>query len=193
MKRVLPLCLVAITAATAFAQQQEQGLIERIDAKGKLAIQSMDGRSKSNPALASDLSNKGFTTSSASMKTFSTSSFGGVKSAPIKTFETRSFFGVKNPWFGKKVFDTYASTATSRTAGEGNKKFQTEAFAVSEYDKSSRKDLVDANTLPSQDTKPRPYLVQPKAEGGVSRFTENLHKDLSIDDVRDLLNKGRGE
>ncbi len=194
MKRLLlPACLLAMAVAGALAQEQEQGLVERIDAKGKLALQAMDGSSKPNPALASPLSNKSFRSTSASMKTFDTSSFSGVKEASVKTFETRSFLGVKNPWFGKKIFDTYASRAAERSAADAGKQFQTDAFAVRDYDRGNKKDLADAGTALPSGAQPRPYLVEPKAEGGVNKFTENLHKDLTIDDVRELLNKGHGE
>lgn len=168
-----------MAAMSTHAQVQEQKMQERL----------------LNPNMnkTADLQGKSFNSSSFNAKTFATGAFGGTKSASIKTYETRSFLGVKNPWFGKKVFGTYASRATEKSASEADKQFQTEAFAVREYDKSARKDIVDAGTVVSADTQPRPYLVTPKAQGGVSRFTENLHKDLTIDDVRDLLNKGKGE
>ena len=193
MKRLfLPACLLAMTVAGAFAQEQEQGLLDRIDAKRRLAIQSMDGKSKPNPELTSPLANQNFQASSAKVKTFDTVPFGGVKNASVKTFETRSFLGLKNPWFGKKVFDTYASAASGRTAREANQDYQTQAFAVREYEKAKKQDLAASTELASA-AQPRPYLVAPKAPGSVDRMTQNLQKELSIDDVRDLLNKGHGE
>ena len=194
MKRAPLIACLFAAAVTAHAQQQEQGLIDRIDAKRQMALKSMDGSSKPNPALASPLANKAFgTSSSIGMKTFDTSNFSGVKGAEVKTFETRSFFGVKNPWFGNKIFDTYASRASSRSASDSGKQYQTDSYATRSYEKSGKKDLADANTELPSGAQARPYLVKPKAEGGVSRFTQNLSKELTIDDVRDLLNKGKGE
>ncbi len=177
---LLFLCLLA-AAASAHAQKQEEGLLERIES------------ARPDSKQVNPMQNKSFEASSFASKSFESSSFGGLKGASIKTYETRSFLGVKNPWFGKKIFDTYSSRAIGRSAAEADRQFQSEAFAVREYDKDHKKDLADASTLLPSEAQPRPYLVRPKAEGGVSRFTENLHKDLTIDDVRDLLNKGKGE
>ncbi len=193
MKRAPLIACLFAAAMAAHAQQQEQGMMDRIDANWRRGMQAMDAHSKPSKDLGTSFTNKTFETGAAGMKTFSTSAFSGVKGAEVKTFETRSFFGVKNPWFGKKVFDTYASRATERSATDSSKQFQTDAFAVRDYDKSSKKDLADAGTALPSGAQPRPYLVAPKAEGGISRFTQNLQKDLTIDDVRDLLNKGRGE
>ena len=104
--------------------------------------------------------------------------------------ETRSFFGLKNPWFGRKVFDTASSSLTSRTAKEAQEQFKTDAFAVKQFDKGTKEDLRDSSaTVPTAD-QPRPYLVPGKTQQGLDKFTQNLKKDLTIDDVRDLLNKG---
>lgn len=181
MKCALLIACLFAAAATAHAQKQEEGLMQRIDAV------------RPDSKQVNAMQNKSFESSSFAAKSFSTQTFGGIKGASMKTFETRSFLGVKNPWFGKKVFDTYASRTASRSAADSARKFQTDAFAVREYDRSTRKDLADAHTALPSGAQPRPYLVAPKAEGGVSRFTEDLHKDLTIDDVRDLLNKGKGE
>jgi hypothetical protein len=173
-------CLLA-AVVTAHAQQQEEGLLQRIEA------------ARPDSKKISAMQNKSFGSSNFALKSFGTPSFGGLKGAQIKSFETRSFLGVKNPWFGKKIYDTFASNATGRSAADASKQFQSEAFAVREYDKSSKKDLADAGAALPSGAQPRPYLIAPKAEGGVSRFTQNLQKELTIDDVRDLLNKGKGE
>ena len=172
---LFPICLLAATMA-AHAQMQEQGLKERLG--------------KWDPTQVSSFQNKNFGGSTFATKNFTANTYGGVKSAPIKAFETRSFLGIKNPWFGKRVFDTYASRVTDRSASEAEKKYQTDAFAVGEYAKAGQKDLVDASVVVPNAAQPRPYLTPPKTPGVMDQFTGNLHKDLTIDDVRELLNKG---
>ena len=190
---LLSACLLALAASAAPAQQQEQGLLDRIDNKGKRALLAMDGSSKMDPSLTSSLGKQRFGATSAEVKAFGTSSFGGLKSASVKSYGTRSFLGVRNPWFGKKIFDTYASTAGGRSARESSQAFDTRKFAVNDFAPGTKPDLADAATTVPTAAQPRPFVVVPKAQGGVDRFTQNVHKDLSIDDVRDLLNKGHGE
>ena len=183
MKRaLLPICLLAV-AMVAHAQQQEEGLLQRIDG------------ARPDSKKVSFMQDKTFGASSFATKSYGTATYGGLKSAQLKTFETHSFFGVKNPWFGKKVFDTYASNSAGRKAKETDQKFQTDSFAVKEYEKGDKKDLVDASSVLPDSAQPRKYLgrEQPDKKDGVDKFTQNLHKDMSIDDVRDLLNKGKGE
>jgi hypothetical protein len=170
-------------AMAAHAQQQEEGLLQRIE------------NAKPDSKKVNFMQNKGFAATTYGTKAYGTATYGGLKGADVKTFETRSFFGVKNPWFGKKVFDTYASRSADRKAKETGQKFQTDAFAVQAYEKGQKKDLVDASTVVPDAAKPRKYLgrEQPDKKDGVDKFTQNLSKDMSIDDVRDLLNKGKGE
>lgn len=164
-------------------------MIERMDAKRKMAIQSMNGDGKINPALSSSLGNKDFGAASFDTKKYGTTSF-GTKSAEQKAYVTKSFFGLKNPWFGRKVFDTPASSLTSRTARESQEQFKTDAFAVKQFEKATKGDLADSSATVTAEDQPRPYLVPGKTQQGIDKFTENLKKDLTIDDVRDLLNKG---
>lgn len=172
-------------------------MLDRIEGNYRKALNAMkdDGKPKKgkpDSTLVSPLASRSFEAgSSTGIKTFNTDKYGGVKGASVKTYETRSFLGLKNPWFGRKVFDTNASSLAKRDARESRKEFETDAFETKKFatsDKSSK----DASVEVPASAQPRPYLVAPKAQGGVSQFTQNLKKDLTIDDVRDLLNKGKG-
>jgi hypothetical protein len=193
MKRAFPILCLLLAAGIARAQQQEPGMLERIDLNTKRAMQAMDANAKSDPSLASPLASKSYKAGAFEAKTFSVGAFSGTKSASAGTFETRSFLGIKNPWFGKKVFATDANREAQKAARESQQTYRTQAFAVRKYEQAGKADLRDATAeLPSA-AEPRPYLVPGKTQGAMDRYTENLHKDLSIDDVRDLLNKGKGE
>jgi len=199
VRRVLPIFAALLCAlGAARAQEQEQGMLDRIDANWKQGIQAMNadatgkkkGKDKTAGALVSPLTSKKFESSEMATKSFSASSFSGVKGAPIKSYETRSFFGLRNPWFGRKVFDTTADTMAGRSARESREQFKTDAFAVKEFEKASKGDAQDASATLATADQPRPYLVPGKTQQGLDKFTQNLKKDLTIDDVRDLLNKG---
>ncbi len=192
MSRVLPLVACLLAAGFARAQQQEQGLVERIDGTTLKAIKAMDSNSKTDPALTSSLGKKSYDSGSFNTKTYGTGDYLGIKTATLKTFSTRSFLGLKNPWFGRKVYDTGASGLASRSAGGSSRQFKTDSFEAKKFDGGGKADLKDGAAPLPAGTEPRPYLVAPKAQGGVDQFTQNLKKDLTIDDVRDLLNKGKG-
>jgi hypothetical protein len=191
---LLPLGLLAM-AMVAHAQQQEEGMLGRIDSKWKKGLQAMNSGSKSDTSLVNPMQSQKFGGGEFSTKKYDAPTFQGTKSAGMKTFETRSFFGIKNPWFGRKVFDTRQSSIAGREASEASREnFQATAYAVNEYGKAGKKDALDANALLPNSARPRKYLgpEQPSKRQGIDKFTQNLHKDLSIDDVRDLLNKGKG-
>lgn len=188
-----------MATGVALAQQQEQGLLERIDANRRKALDAMkaDGkpkkRKKSDTSLVSPLASRSFETGSKTgIKTFNTDKYGGTKDASVKTYATRSFLGVKNPWFGRKVYETNASALAKRDASDARRQFETDAYETKKFGPAD-KDSGDAQVEVPARAEPRPYLVAPKAQGGVDQFTQNLKKDLSIDDVRDLLNRGKGK
>ncbi|MDD5198693.1 MAG: hypothetical protein PHC88_02735 [Terrimicrobiaceae bacterium] len=181
MRRILPVLACLAAVATAQAQQQEEGMLQRIES------------ARPDSKQVNPMQNQTYSSGTFATKTFGASGYAGVKSAGVRTFETKSFFGIKNPWFGRKIFDTYASRLDGRDAMESRRKYRTDAFAVREFAKGGKPDLRDADARLPASAQPRPYLIAGKTQHGLDRFTENLHKELTIDDVRDLLNKGKGE
>jgi hypothetical protein len=191
MRRVLPILCLLLVAAVARAQQQEQTMLDRIETNYRKAMLGQDANGKKDPALTSSLSRKKFEGgNAAASKTFGTSEFGGTKSAGIKNYQTRSFLGVKNPWLGKKVFEGSRNFDAGKAAQESQQKYEAQSFAVREYNQGRKEDLKDLAAKPTGAAEPRPYLIQGKTQGGVDQFTQNVQKDLTIDDVRNLLNTG---
>lgn len=168
----LPLALGGISRA------QEQTLSERV-------LNPKVDMSQVNPMQTQSFKASAFGTSH-----FKTSEFRGTKSAEVKTFKTRSFLGIKNPWLGKTVYETSTSRLAKQTARESKGTYETESYAVREYAEGRKADVKDSSEKLPKSTAPRPYLVPGKAQGAMDRFTQNLHKDLSIEEVQALLNKG---
>lgn len=174
-------------------------MLDRIDSNRRKALDAMNAdakpkkRGKADQSLVSPLASRSFSTANGTgIKTFNTDGYGGVKEASVKTYQTRSFLGLKNPWFGRKVYETDSAEFAKRTAKESREQFKTDRFETNKFAAGEKPDLKAATAEVPTSAQPRPYLVAPKAQGGVDRFTENLKKDLTIDDVRDLLNKGKG-
>jgi len=145
-----------------------------------------------NPKLeANPMQNRSFTSSPGlKVKEFNAGAFTGSKSASTGEFKTKSFFGIRNPWFGSTVYKTDSSSFANRSARENSKGFDTAAFAVKANSASNQKSSLADEQLPNS-VRPRETVLPSKAQGGVDRFTENLGDDLTVDEVRDLLNKGK--
>lgn len=111
------------------------------------------------------------------------SSFGGTKKFGASTYTTRSFFGLKNPWFGKKVVKTDEASLWSKSlVANADKKFAVDAASVREFSQS-KKSLEDTNHIVEKKT----FVAEGKAQGAL----DQAKPQLTIDEVREILNKNR--
>jgi len=175
MKPAILILLAIAATASLSAQEQETGMLERIH----------------NPKMESNrMQDKAFSGGTGvQVRAFNTGEFQGSKSASTGEYKTKSFLGIRNPWFGSTVFETGASTFANRSAREGGDTFTTSTFAVDANSNANRSASIDEQ-LPDS-VKPREAALPSKSQGSVDRFTQNLSDDLTIDQVRDLLNKGK--
>jgi hypothetical protein len=165
---IAPLC--------ALAQQQEKTLMDRIQ--------------RPDMQLGSPLQSKSYEgTSDLKIKSAAASSktYGVAGSANLKEFQgSRSFLGIKNPWFGERTYDAKTASLTTRGGGDLTKSYRVKQAAVSPYSASTR----SAN--PSKPEVPlKPFLVQGEAQGAMQQISDKVKKEMTIDDVRELLNKPR--
>lgn len=114
--------------------------------------------------------------------------FAAGESPYAKEFEvTRSFFGIKNPWIGGKVF---RETGTSFDAGKtfvNNEVVPVrKAEAVTYYDAGK-----PAAVVQNEVVEVRTFEARGKAQGAMDTITDKVTKDMTIDQVRELLNKPR--
>lgn len=137
------------------------------------------------------LQNKSFSkTSPMGPKTASVADegFAGVKDARIKDYAvTRSFFGIKNPWFGNKVFGAKEAGLWSNSmVDNANRKVPVKkAEAVGFYD-STKNAYFGSPVVPTPT-----FVPQPGAQGSIARIKDKITNKMTIDEVRELLNKPR--
>lgn len=160
-------------AATAPAQEQDQKMLDRI----------------MNPKIdrTNPMGGKAFTAGGFNSKEYlGTGSYGGVKSARTKGYATREFLGIKNPWFGRQVYETDAARGLTRYVlsdkAYASKAVQTKRAAGADRE-ASQNGLAD----PAAD---RRFIARGKAQGAISQQYA-APGPLSVDDVRQLLNKDR--
>ena len=173
VKTILIASVLLASLASGFSQTQEVKLIDRV--------------MKPNMELGNPLQKKTFTgTSSVPVKNSwaAGQGFFGVKGAAVNEFTTRSFLGLKNPWFGGRVFATKQEGAMSKydvkNAGI-NKTTDVAGYFASTKSASLGSPVVPLST----------YVPAPAANGAVSRISDKINQKMTIDDVRELLNKPR--
>lgn len=119
---------------------------------------------------------------------YSSRGFDPSKQANIKEFAfTRSFLGIKNPWFGNKVFETGTPGDWQQKSMWGADKTVDvrTAPATAFYDSEKPANLGNS-IVPVQ-----PFEARGAAQGAVSQVTDKISEKMTIDEVRELLNKNR--
>lgn len=139
-------------------------------------------RDRANP-----MGEKAFTGKPFEGRTFSaTEEYAGVKPARTREFATREFLGIRNPWFGKKVYATEAARDLNRYVladrGYASRPVETETAPDGERTALLR-DAAEADNT-------RAFAVRGKAQGSIDAAYPS-GGPLSIDEVRELLNRNR--
>jgi len=171
VKTILTAALLFSFLVSGFSQTQEAKLYDRI--------------MKPNMQLGNSLRNKSFSGTAVVPLRASPAagqSFYGVKDATVKDFSTRSFLGLKNPWFGSKVFATKDAPAMS-TYDVKQAGFNKAADASGFYGATKGADF-GSPVVPVTT-----FVAAPAAKGAVSRISDKINEKMTIDEVRDLLNR----
>lgn len=174
--RILATSLAVLAfSACAHAQTQERKLVDRVlkpDMELSNSMQGKDfGKTSSVVLRKAGESKEGFS---------------GVRQAYMKDYPfQRSFLGIKNPWFGGKVYDAQAASTWSKSAipNAGREVPVKKAEAVGYYDATKQANF-GTPVVPV-----RPFIPQAGAPGAVSRMGEKINDKMTIDEVRELLNK----
>lgn len=177
---VKPLATILILISAilpAFCQTQEKGLMERMD--------------NPNMSLGNGMQNKKFVSSgSLKIKQYSESAdtFGATREASLGAYAfTRTFLGIKNPWLGPKTFDAKkASLYTRSFLPNLERQMPVKKAIATTFD--PRK---DTPILGNPVVQTREYRGDGVAQGAVSRISDKITADMTIDQVRELLNKPR--
>lgn len=112
--------------------------------------------------------------------------YAGVKSARTKEFATREFLGIRNPWFGKKVYATEAARDLNRYV-LADKVYETKAVESPAAREDGRTAVLPDRT---EADATRPFLGKGKSQAQLD-VAYPQGQPLSIDEVRDLLNRPR--
>lgn len=170
-------CVLLCGLEDCVAQQQERGLLDRLLRPDMELGSSLQGKEFSGSA---DFAGGG---AASGLREFP-----GAREASVGRFSgVRSFFGIKNPWFGEKVFDTGGAALLSGGMADSMVRgFDTRSASTAEYRDSGREASIDGDGVAL-----REFIVRGKAQGAMDSITESIHQEMTIDDVRELLNNPR--
>lgn len=178
MKNLLPfgIALSLFAVQPLCAQEQEKKLLDRIQ--------------KPNMQLGNPLQSKAFSSvSGAGVKTasFANKTHGTAQSGALREFSgMRSFIGIKNPWFGQRSYDAKSALLSSRLGLDTSKSYALKSAATESFSEVSKKTNATKQSVPI-----KPFLVQGEAQGALLQISDKVKKEMTIDDVRELLNKPR--
>lgn len=176
VKTILIPSLLLASLASGFSQTQEVKLVDRI--------------MKPNMEMGNPMQGKSFSeTSAVKLRNSPAASQGfyDIKDAMTKDFPfTRSFLGLKNPWFGGKVYTTKETALLSKydvkkAVGGFDKATDVSAYYAAKKDANFGSPVVPLTT----------FVPNPGAPGAVSRISDKINQKMTIDEVRELLNKPR--
>jgi len=122
-----------------------------------------------------------------SVRTFSGEKRYSTGEAQSKTFEVPTFLGIRLPWFAKKEAPTGTFSRAETT-------FATDSFTGVEDVRDATRTFSgqDRTAIPVARAVPvREARMEGSAQGSVTEFQQNLGRNLSTEEVRDLLNKPR--
>jgi hypothetical protein len=176
MRLLLAPALIAILALPVplRAQQQERKLLDRIQRPNMELTNPMQAKSfEGGGGVQMKSANIGKTP------------YDAGKTANLKEFSgARSFLGIKNPWFGNRIFETKAAPLSG--AANLTSSFPVRDAAVGGFSTSDKKAQVA-----SFDLKLRPFLIQGNSAQGLDQISDQISKEMTIDDIREILNKPR--
>jgi hypothetical protein len=166
-----------LSGACCFAQQDEKKLLERVLAKPDM--------SQINPMNAKKFDSGGFLMKKAAP---GSSSFLYTQKASTEKYENvRSFLGIKNPWIGRKVHESGEASVWSKTLIRNkNTAYPVESVSAGKFHEAERR-----ASRREQPFRTSANLAQGSAQGRLDQLSEQIDKNMTIEQVREILNKNR--
>lgn len=170
---VLAVCILP----RAGAQEQEPGFLDRVTAAPDMEREYEMASKPFVPSTGLEMKSAGgFDKSATGLGEFKTTS----------ARETRTFLGVRNPWFGKKTAEAGTARIIEKTP------LAEKAFPVELAPADDRGRYVESSKSAAGSDKrveTRRFALGGTAQGALDLISEGMKRELSIDEVREILNK----
>jgi hypothetical protein len=175
--RALPFLFCFLAGACCLAQQDDKKLLERVMGKPDMSL--------INPMNGKKFQGEGF---SPGKKAVGSAKFLYDEKVPAqKSHSVRSFLGVKNPWFGKVVHDSNQASLWSKSlVANADRKIAVESAKVQKFHQADKK-----AARRDEPVKAAAYLGRGSAQGSLDQISDKIDKNMTIEQVREILNKDR--
>jgi hypothetical protein len=166
-----------LTGASCFGQQEDKKLLERVMGKPDMSL--------INPMNGKKFHGEEF---SLGKKAVGPSKFLYDQKLSARKYQSvRSFLGVKNPWFGKIVHDSrQASLWSKNSILNADRKVPIESAKAQKFYQADKQ-----AARRDQPVKAPAYLGPGGAQGSLDQISDKIDKNMTIEQVRELLNKNR--
>ncbi|MCX7868958.1 MAG: hypothetical protein N2322_03310 [Terrimicrobiaceae bacterium] len=174
----LLLAVAAAASAQAPAQTQDQKMLDRVTAIPNMRLVNPMQTKKFEGGAGLEIKkargmNREVMTSSAA--------FSDTPARP-----TRSFLGIRNPWLGKLIYPAGTAWLPAGTVPRVAETIPTRKFQAKEYFDASKTEPAAARAVPV-----RAYSGRGGAQGALDLIGEAARRELTPDELRELLNKPR--
>lgn len=199
MRFCLSIALLVFTCAGLLAQAQgdvtNSEMYKRINGnldKARAAINagSEGKKTKADPSLVSSMNGKAFQgmRGGSFNRTTGGSDFRyEQKASPGNYKMTRTFFGIKNPWIGARTYESQKANLNEKgLITNVDRKFTDKNAQTKEFYQAEKKAAKQEDLSIKSDTS---FIAKGKTQGSVDKVNERIGKEMTIEQVRDLLNK----
>ena len=201
MRFSIPIALLFAGCACLQAQfsndYRDSQMYQRWDSSTKKAMAAINAgaegkKTKVDKSLANPLGNKMYGSDEGAK--FNKKSDAGTfrydqKPGPGSYKMVRNFFGIKNPWIGSKTYVAdKANLPSNNVITNADRKFTDKKAQAGEFTPADRKVAGQEDKKIKTDIQ---FVARGDSQGAITQANERLGKEMTIDQVRDLLNKSR--
>lgn len=177
MRAIRSIAFWFLAGACCLAQQEDKKLLERVLAKPDMSLM--------NPMNEKKFEGGGFLLKK---NTDGAPSFVYDQKLSIGKYRNvRSFLGLRNPWFGKRVYESSQASLWSKT-------LVANAETMVPVDSAKTEKFYQADKKAAKHEEPvktSVYLGRGSAQGKLDQISDKIDKNMTIEEVRQLLNKNR--
>jgi hypothetical protein len=166
-----------LTGVCCLAQQEDKKLLERVLAKPDMSLM--------NPMNEKKFEGAGYLLKK---NTDGAPSFMFDQKLSLGKYRNlRSFLGLRNPWFGKRVYESSQASLWSKTlVVNADTMVPVNSAKIEKFYQADKK-----AAKREEPVKTSAYLGGGSAQGRLDQISDKIDKKMTIEEVRQLLNKNR--
>lgn len=178
--RLLLLITIVLLPVRLFADDEERSLMQRLLDPNTNRVSQFDSKTFHGTGNLED-----------SLNRFDTKEYQSKAGAPTKGFDVRAFLGLKRNQEQEKEFQSGSAQLLEKgQASDATREFRSDAFGTRKAEEAGQ---TSASASQSSEMQGREADPNPSAQGAITEIGDRLKGSLSIDEIRELLNRKKSE